>query len=102
MQKHLSVQKTKGLQICHIDGNKQNPVSENLRYDTPKGNAQDRLLHGTDPIGQNNPNSKYEDVIILKIKALLQEYAVSEVARIMDIPRTTVSSIAHGKRWNHI
>ncbi len=36
-----------GLQACHYDGDKSNCRLSNLRYDTPKGNAADKVRHGT-------------------------------------------------------
>lgn len=38
-----------GLQACHNNGDPQDPRLSNLRYDTPEGNAADKLAHGTDP-----------------------------------------------------
>lgn len=37
-----------GMQVCHNDGNVSNPALSNLRYDTPVGNAADKIKHGTD------------------------------------------------------
>lgn len=36
-----------GLEVCHNDGNPQNNVASNLRYDTMSGNMLDRVKHGT-------------------------------------------------------
>jgi len=35
-----------GMQCCHNDGDKKNNHIENLRWDTPKNNALDRITHG--------------------------------------------------------
>jgi hypothetical protein len=32
---------------CHNDGNKLNNSADNIRWDTPSGNAADKLIHGT-------------------------------------------------------
>ena len=36
-----------GMHVCHNDGNPLNNRLGNLRYDTPKANAQDSITHGT-------------------------------------------------------
>jgi hypothetical protein len=36
-----------GMQVCHNDGHRTNAVLANLRYDTPGGNSQDMIRHGT-------------------------------------------------------
>lgn len=36
-----------GLQVCHKDGNRENPAADNLRYGTPRSNAADKIGHGT-------------------------------------------------------
>lgn len=35
-----------GMVCCHGDGNPQNNMVENLRWDTPKANSQDMIRHG--------------------------------------------------------
>ncbi|HWT40465.1 MAG TPA: NUMOD4 domain-containing protein, partial [Dongiaceae bacterium] len=77
------------VQICHNDGNPLNPNFGNLRYDTPTGNASDRVRHGTDAIGENNPASKYSVSEVKHVKTLLSEgLGVKRVAEIIGIPRT--------------
>jgi len=39
-----------GKQCCHNDGNPSNNCIENIRYDTPGGNAIDRARHGNSPL----------------------------------------------------
>jgi hypothetical protein len=36
-----------GFHVCHNDGDRTNDALANLRYDTPAGNAQDMIDHGT-------------------------------------------------------
>ncbi|QDZ15804.1 NUMOD4 domain-containing protein [Humibacter ginsenosidimutans] len=38
-----------GQYACHNDGNPANNSIENIRWDSPSGNARDMLLHGTHP-----------------------------------------------------
>lgn len=36
-----------GMEVCHNDGNKANPILSNLRYDTKSSNQLDAYKHGT-------------------------------------------------------
>ena len=47
-----------GMQACHNNGNSADSRLENLRWDTPKNNVQDRKKHGTYQYVPNNPNFK--------------------------------------------
>ena len=40
-----------GMHVCHWDGDPQNNNVENLRYDTPSGNAMDTIRHGRSRLG---------------------------------------------------
>lgn len=44
-----------GLQACHNNGKAADNRLENLRWDTPSNNVQDRKEHGTYQWGKNNP-----------------------------------------------
>jgi len=91
-----------GLQICHEDGNSRNPRASNLRYDTPKGNAQDRHRHGTDAVGENNPTAILTEVQVRKIKRLLQNYTIKAVAEHFGLNYSTIRSISSGDNWSHV
>lgn len=88
--------------ICHNDGDGKNNASSNLRYDTPVGNARDKIKHGTHAIGENNPANKYKTEQILYAKQLLKEHGQAEVSRITGIPSSTLGGIKQGKIWKHI
>lgn len=53
--------KIKNFQVCHNNGIPDDNRLENLRWDTPKNNVNDRKLHGTYQFGSKNPNSKYSE-----------------------------------------
>lgn len=71
-----------GMQVCHNDGNGLNPRVENLRYDTPRGNALDRNAHGTAPIGTKHWKSR------------LTAEQVAEIRRLGALPGANYSAIA--------
>ena len=58
-----------GMQVCHNDGNPTNNAASNLRYDTPKGNHADKLLHGTSNRGTRNGSNKLTEAQVLAIRA---------------------------------
>lgn len=41
-----------GYWVCHNDGDRYNNVPTNLRYDTPRSNALDTVIHGNHPATQ--------------------------------------------------
>jgi hypothetical protein len=51
----------KGMQACHNDGIRTNNHLNNLRWDTPKNNHQDRIRHGTMISGNNHYRTKLSD-----------------------------------------
>lgn len=65
-----------GMECCHNDGNAANNRRENLRWDTYKANAKDRIAHGTHPAGEKNPAAKITAEIVLQIR---DEYSKGEL-----------------------
>jgi len=95
--------KPAGMQVCHGDGNSGNARLSNLRYDTPTGNASDRLLHGTDARGANNPGAKLDEAKVRRIRVLISEgLSTTEIGKQMNISRQTVNDIKMGRRWAHL
>lgn len=84
-----------GQQGCHNDNNRANAALDNLRWDTPAGNAADRRSYA----GEKNPRAKLTDAqraeISIRAKAELHtrlavEFGVS-AARIGQISREGVT-----------
>ena len=88
--------------ICHNDGNPLNPSVTNLRYDLPAGNQADRVKHGTDNIGINNPMAKHSEETVSAIKKALKNNTQRNVSHSFNIPYSTIKNIAQGKTWKHI
>lgn len=91
-----------GMQVCHDDGCHDNPRADNLRYDTPVGNAADRHRHGTDAVGSSNPMAILTDERVADLKRALKAKQPAELSRETGIPRTTLSSIKHQRTWAHV
>jgi hypothetical protein len=58
--------------ICHNDGDKANNSLFNLRFDTAKGNNDDKIIHGTGNSGERNGNSKLTTEDVLDIKSFIK------------------------------
>lgn len=57
-----------GMECCHEDGSRKNNNLSNLRYDTPKGNWEDRRKHGRAREGVNHPCSKLTEDQVREIR----------------------------------
>lgn len=89
-----------GYQCCHNDGSRTNNSLSNLRWDTVRGNAQDKVLHGTQSYGEQCNNAKLTRSQVLSIIADPRKNCV--IAADYDINATQVSLIKQGKTWNHL
>ena len=60
-----------GQECCHNDGNAYNNHLSNLRWDSPKNNSADRLLHGTQPCGEKSHLAKLTNGDVREIRQSL-------------------------------
>lgn len=72
-----------------------------LRWDTAKGNAADRKIHGTHRGGERIPWSKLTDADVLKIRAASGS-SLASLARQYNVSSTTISDIRMGETWKHL
>ncbi len=88
-----------GAQAAHSCGNGSNGCvnPDHLRWDTPIGNAGDRLLHGTDIRGEKHPLVKLSSAQVLQIAR--SSYGVDELAEAFGVAKTTIKSIRSGRNW---
>jgi hypothetical protein len=93
----------KGMHGCHEDRCVANNALSNLRWDTPKGNAADKVRHGTVAKGERNGWAKLTADAVVEIRALLRAGCSKKfLARTYGISDTHVASIATRKVWNHV
>ena len=90
--------------VAHWDGVRDNNNVENLRWASPKENAEDRMRHGTAPIGEQGPNGKLTDAIVLEIRRRYQPgYGqLARLAREFGVTRTQILHIVKRRQWTHI
>ena len=90
---------------CHNNGNAKDNVLENLRWDTKKGNAQDRIIHGTQPRGTDVGISVLTENQVREIKNAIPKWKrgfTSDFARKFGVARATIDAIRNGTTWRHV
>lgn len=88
---------------CHNDGDPTNNKVDNLRWDTPKGNHADRVMHGTDVRGEKHPQTMLTNAEVARMRL---EYAGGKsqaaIARDYSQHPGTIQSIVSRKNWKHV
>ena len=91
-----------GMQGCHFDGDPTNNYLDNLRWDTPKANNADKLMHGTDIRGEKSSAAKITSDNVIQIRARSHSEFHKTIADDYDISRQQVDRIVRGERWAHL
>lgn len=91
-----------GEYVCHNDGSRRNNCASNLRYDTPAGNQNDRIRHGTDTRGSKLPQSKLTEDSVSEIKARLGQVSIASLAAEHGVSKAAIRNIQIGKSWAHV
>ncbi|MFA5347065.1 MAG: NUMOD4 domain-containing protein [Methanoregula sp.] len=85
-----------GQEIMHIDGNRKNPESTNLRYGSKSCNMAFTVDHGTNKVN----GRKLDGYKANRIREYLSVgITVSELARHFAVSRTTILNIRKGKNY---
>jgi len=91
-----------GLEVRHLDGDKENNSSENLEWGTQKDNADDRERHGKTARGENNRGggNKLTMAEAKEIKAHLASGLTHKfIASKYGVSIALVSFIKSGREW---
>ena len=92
-------QRPMGMQACHNDGCKANNREDNLRWDTPKNNQSDRLIHKTDCRGEAVGTAKFTAEQVSAIKSGMP---AREATKLFGVSRSQYYRIRHGLSWAHV
>lgn len=90
--------------VCHNDGIKSNNRLENLRYDTPKANSADAIVHGVQVCGQNVNTAKLMPELVVAIRYLYGKGKVTQrqLADLFEMSRSQIGYIVRGESWSHL
>ena len=92
-----------GMHACHSDGDRLNNRLTNLRWDTVRENALDRVRHGTFICGSNQKNAILNEEKVAVIKRRLSNGERQKVlATEYGVALETIHSIKSGKSWRHV
>ena len=88
-------------QLCrHLNGDQLDNRAENLAWGSHVDNALDRVLHGTDARGENNPAAKLNSKKVRTVRRLLSEKkSPAEIADEFGVSSSCIQGIASGRTW---
>lgn len=94
-----------GCEACHFpDPDVTNNRPDNLRWDTPKANSADKVLHGTMLMGERSPVAKLTEDIV---RQLLTEFPpdspiAEDAGQRYGVTATTIRSVVRRRTWKHV
>ena len=89
-----------GMEVCHNDGNSKNSVLSNLRYDTPQGNNDDQLKHGTRRFGAKNNFTKLTLEAVMEIRK--SKEGPTSLSKKFGISKGQIWSIRKNRSWTWV
>jgi hypothetical protein len=91
-----------GYQCRHLNGNPLDCRVRNLKWGTYSENQLDRHDHGTDNRGEKHGMNKYSAAFVKSVRELCKGTQQKIVAKMLGIPRSTVSAIMTRRSWKHV
>lgn len=95
-----------GMEACHNDGNPRNNRLDNLRWDTPSSNMQDKKKHGTNNHGEKNLSAKLtaEQVIQLRLIHVRGDSTnnAGKLAKKFGVDESTIRDAVYGRTWQDL
>jgi hypothetical protein len=91
-----------GMEVRHINGDPRDARADNLTYGTPKENAADKKLHGTQPMGEKHPLSKLDYLKVKAVQTLYSsgEFGYNDIAEVMNVGTRTIRNVISGRNWS--
>lgn len=89
-----------GLDVCHINGNRFNNSSANLRIDTRASNMADAFAHGAVPLGSARANSKLNEDIVKRLRS--GDGSAFADARSLGASSRSIRDAANRITWKHV
>lgn len=91
---------TDDMEAAHNCGNRGCVNPAHLRWATPKENQADRLIHGTENMGEKHGSSKLTRANVISIRR--DDRRLRDIAQEYRVSRVTISSIKLRKTWSHV
>ena len=97
-----------GMEACHNNGNRQDNLLGNLRWDTRSNNHQDAIRHGThQSLHQKGEKAGQAKLTERNVRMIIYMYRTGlfvqwEIAKIYGIVQQEISRIVNRKRWKHL
>ena len=88
-----------GKECSHINGNRLDNRLENLEYDTPQGNCNRRIEHGTLVRGSKHHQAKLTEEQVLEIWRLRGQVTQRELAQQFGVAHIQIGRIHLGQTW---
>jgi hypothetical protein len=86
---------------CHDDGVRLNNRADNLRWDTPKGNAADQIIHGTRLKGALTKQATLTNEQVLQMRLLFcgKRGQIRELSAEFGVSANTVQGVVYGRTY---
>lgn len=94
-----------GMEACHFpDPNPGNNRLDNLKWGTPKENAEHRAIHGHQHSmpGEQHPNAVLTEAQVAEIRSLKGTLSQREIGKRFGIHQVQVGRIQRGERWKNV
>ena len=94
-----------GMEGRHLDGDPKNCHLSNLKWDTPKENAADKIQHGTHLHGSKSPGWKgqiTEEVVFAIRNRVIAGESTENLAKEFSLSVPVMRDLINGRRWKHV
>ncbi len=93
-----------GMECRHLNGVRTDSRPGNLEWGTSKQNNMDRNTHGTMPIGERHPHSKFTESDVREIRDLYEKDGLTqkEIAKRFGVTTGATYSITKRLTWRHV
>lgn len=94
----------KGMETRHFpDRDKTNNRLSNLSWGTRSENYKDKLVHGTDFVGERNPRSVINEEMVRKIRKLKETgLTAKQIAFKMKLSIPCIEAVVSRRNWKHV
>lgn len=93
-----------GQEVAHKNGIRTDNRPANVRWKSRKQNAEERVLHGTQVVGEGHPLAKLtaEDVIEIRRMYAAGGYRMSDLACLFGVSASKVCQVINRQSWKHV